>query len=291
MNCEIARKICIVQALSKSGHFPKKESEKKAWFLSPFRSETEASFKVDKIKNCWYDHGIGKGGNIIDLFCMLYSCSVKEALEILNKSQPIFSFHQQPVLEGDIERKKDVITILKIKDIIHPALIEYLHSRKISIKAAKRYCKEVWYKFKGKTYFAIGLKNQSGGWELRNKYFKNSTSPKNITHIQNRSNQLIITEGMFDLLSIVTYHQKLKYVNDNMETDFLILNSTAFFDKAIEIIPTYKHIELYLDNDNTGNRITQKFLEVTKNCIDKSSLYKEFKDINQWLVSKEELSV
>jgi hypothetical protein len=51
MTCEIARNICIVQALAKLGHFPKKESVKEAWFLSPFRSETQASFKVDKTLN------------------------------------------------------------------------------------------------------------------------------------------------------------------------------------------------------------------------------------------------
>jgi hypothetical protein len=61
MTCEIARNICIVRALAKLGHFPKRESEKEAWFLSPIRQETQASFKVDKTLNRWYDHDIGKG--------------------------------------------------------------------------------------------------------------------------------------------------------------------------------------------------------------------------------------
>ena len=287
INCEIARNISIAQALAKLGYFPKKESEKEAWFLSPFRSETQASFKVNKMINSWYDHAMGTGGNIIDLVCQLYNCSVKEALVMLNKDLPSFSFHQQPILE----RKKDVINISKVKNISHPALIKYLHSRKISLKIAQNYCKEIWYEFKDRTYFAIGLKNQSDGWELRNKYYKNSVSPKDITYIQNKdklknkSNRLIITEGMFDLLSILTYDPTLKNKNN---VDFLVLNSTAFYDKALEIIQTYKCNELYLDNDNTGKIITQKFLESSKNCIDKSSFYNNYKDINEWLVSKKE---
>lgn len=42
-NYERARNVSIVQALAKLGHFPQKESDKEAWFLSLFRSETQAS--------------------------------------------------------------------------------------------------------------------------------------------------------------------------------------------------------------------------------------------------------
>jgi DNA primase len=285
MTCEIARNICIVQALAKLGHFPKRESEKEAWFLSPIRQETQVSFKVDKTLNRWYDHGIGKGGNSIDLVCLIKSCSVKEALKILENENFFFSFQQQPILES----KKAGITINKIKNITHPALIKYLHSRKIPIEIARLYCKEIWYELKDKTYFAIGLKNQLGGWELRNAYFKNSISPKDITYIQNKNklknNKLIITEGMFDLLSILIYDPELLKENN---TDFLVLNSTSFADKIIDLLNTYDKIELYLDNDKTGKRITQKFLENSKKCIDKSGLYRNNKDINAWLVSKKE---
>jgi len=287
MTCEIARNICIVQALAKFGHFPKKESEKEAWFLSPIRQETQASFKVDKTLNRWYDHGIGKGGNSIDLVCLIYDCSVKEALIVLQNNNYSFSFQQQPILES----KKAGITINKIKSITHPALIKYLLSRKISLKIARLYCTEIWYTVKDKTYFAVGLKNQTEGWELRNTYYKNSISPKDVTYIKNKdklknkSNRLILTEGMFDLLSILTYDPQLRKENN---TDFLVLNSTAFADKVIEHLNDYDTIELYLDNDKTGKRISKMFLENSKNCTDKSGLYRNNKDINEWLVSKKE---
>ena len=95
INCETARAFPIEKALAKLGHFPTKTAEKEAWFLSPFRSETQASFKISKIKNQWYDHGEGVGGNVIDLVCRIFKCSVKGALEFINEDISYFSFHQQ----------------------------------------------------------------------------------------------------------------------------------------------------------------------------------------------------
>ncbi|GBF21147.1 MULTISPECIES: hypothetical protein [Arenibacter] len=79
--CETARDFPIERALAKFGHFPTRTSVKEAWFLSPFRSETQASFKVSKELNRWYDHGAGKGGNVIDLVCIVNGSSVRETLD------------------------------------------------------------------------------------------------------------------------------------------------------------------------------------------------------------------
>ncbi len=51
LSCERARAFPIEKALAKLGHFPTKSTEKEAWFLSPFRLETQASFKVAKKLN------------------------------------------------------------------------------------------------------------------------------------------------------------------------------------------------------------------------------------------------
>ena len=38
------------------------------WYSSPLRQGDKIpSFKIDTLKNLWYDHGLGRGGNIIDL--------------------------------------------------------------------------------------------------------------------------------------------------------------------------------------------------------------------------------
>ena len=124
LSCERARAFPIEKALAKLGHFPTKTSDKEAWFLSPFRSETQASFKVSKKLNRWYDHGEGKGGNIIDLICLITKGTVKESLKIIGQDQTSFSFQQQPILEREENELK--ITITKVKQLSHFALKEYL---------------------------------------------------------------------------------------------------------------------------------------------------------------------
>ncbi|NJY62546.1 hypothetical protein HC174_07220 [Salinimicrobium sp. CDJ15-81-2] len=89
MNCEEARSIAIFETLIKMGHIPTRKSQKEAWFLSPLRSETEASFKISFRLNRWYDFGIGKGGNVIDLVCLILNCSVAEALAYLSDGIPV----------------------------------------------------------------------------------------------------------------------------------------------------------------------------------------------------------
>lgn len=276
LSCENARKIPIEKALEFLGHLPTRNSEKEAWFLSPLRSETQASFKVSKKLNCWYDHGLGIGGNIIDLICELSKVSVSQALEILAQLKTVnydLSKQQRSNL------KESGIEIKDVKFIQHPALLQYLTKRKISLTIANTFCREIHYTIGNKYCFSIGLKNNSEGWELRNKYFKSSSSPKDLTWIQNESQNLMVLEGMFDLLSLITIYPNLK-----READFLILNSIVFADKALPILDNYKTIKLYLDRDEAGRKTTVFFLNSTSKCIDKSEFYSAEKDLNAWLM-------
>ena len=111
---EKARNICIVKTLAKLGHFPSRKTEKEAWFLSPLRSETQASFSVSLHKNLWYDFGMGKGGSIIDLIMEMKSCTVKEALEYLMNDMATFSFSPLKT-EGRLRRTE--IRILDVEAI------------------------------------------------------------------------------------------------------------------------------------------------------------------------------
>ncbi|WP_445954992.1 toprim domain-containing protein [Yeosuana sp.] len=277
INCETARDFSVEKALEKLGHFPKRTAEKEAWFLSPFRSETQASFKVSKTKNRWYDHGEGVGGNVIDLVCRILKCSIKEALEFLGDGIKGFSFQQQQVF--NINEIK--IEVTKIQELTHPALIQYLSSRGISKTIAKTYCKEVWYRYKDAQFFAIGLNNHKNGWELRNKIYKNSSSPKSYTYIQNDNKQLIILEGLFDLLTLVTLDEGLLKSSDS-----IVLNSIAFIKDVESFINNYEIVLLYLDNDTAGMHATKYLLDKYTNAIDKSAIYKIYKDLNEFICNE-----
>jgi hypothetical protein len=288
INCETARNFSVEKALEKLGHFPKKTTEKEAWFLSPFRSETQASFKVSKIKNRWYDHGEGIGGNVIDLVCKILKCSIKDTLMFLSDSIPINIIEQQHQCDTTaINIITDAnIEIIKVQDIKQPALVQYLRLRGIALDIANTYCKEVWYKNKDHQFFAIGLKNNKGGWELRNKIFKNSSSPKSYTYIQNNNKQLIILEGMFDLLSLAIMDEALMNISD-----ILVLNSISFINAIEKHISKYALVHLYLDNDTAGKRATQYLINKYKHVIDKSSSYKNYKDLNDLLIHEKRAAI
>ena len=280
INCETARNFSVEKALEKLGHFPKKTTEKEAWFLSPFRSETQASFKVSKTKNRWYDHGEGIGGNVIDLVCKILKCSIKDTLMFLSDSIPINIIEQQHQCDTTTINiiTNANIEIIKVQEIMHPALVQYLKLRGIALYIANTYCKEVWYKNKDHQFFAIGLKNNKGGWELRNKIFKNSSSPKSYTYIQNNNKQLTILEGMFDLLSLATLDGNLLKTSDT-----LVLNSISFINDIEKYISKYTLVHLYLDNDTPGQKATQYLIDKHKHVIDKSSSYMNYKDLNDLL--------
>lgn len=60
----LARQIDMVEYLKALGYWPQKTRNNDYWYLSPMREAKEASFKVDRKLNAWYDHGFGKGGNL-----------------------------------------------------------------------------------------------------------------------------------------------------------------------------------------------------------------------------------
>lgn len=276
ITCERARNLSIVKTLARFGHFPKRTTEKEAWFLSPLRSETQASFKVSLILNRWYDYGIGKGGNGLDLIVAMKKCSVKQALELLSNEKDLFSF-QQPILKKESPPK---IEFFEVKSIQHQALIQYLGTREIRLATAQLYCKEIWYSFKRKKYFALGLKNHLEGWELRNKYFKTSSSPKAYTYLKNHPDRLIILEGMFDLLSLAEL-----FPDEPINSDLIVLNSLSFLQPVSHLFKNYNEVDLYLDNDQSGKIHSEELTNQFSNVKDKSDSYLGYKDLNEKLIS------
>ena len=169
MNISEAKNIDLADYLQSIGITPFKKQGKSLWYYSPFRRESEPSFKLNLALNQWYDFGLGKGGNIINFILEQHQIdNVSQALQILSGNAPeikplSFSFRQQE----NIPCFEDI----RVKPLENPALIQYLKDRQIHIISAMKTCKEVHFRTKGKAYFAIGFENNLGGFELRNKYF------------------------------------------------------------------------------------------------------------------------
>lgn len=280
MNCEEAKRIPIIGFLEKNNHHPKKIVGNDYWFLSPFRNEDEPSFKVSNILNLWFDHGLGKGGTLVDLACLIYRCSVKEALEKLSNGT---SWENTPI-KRILHQEANSIKVVNVKDIEDMVLIRYMHSRRIDIDFARKFSKEVQYKTEESQYIfrAIGLPTITNGWELhtptREGSFKNSTTPKSISHFKFGKDEVAVFEGQYDFYSIWTYNKSLA-----QSCDFIILNSLSLKGYAIDLLIEYSKIHLFLDNDSAGKSATAFFLnlEITQGkTINHSQAYGQSKDLN-----------
>ena len=72
MNCAQANGLNLAGWLSMQVYEPHNIKGNNYWYLSPLREEKEASFKVHNNLNIWYDHGLGKGGRLVDLAIEMY---------------------------------------------------------------------------------------------------------------------------------------------------------------------------------------------------------------------------
>jgi len=210
MNIEEAKNIRLADYLQSLGYQPVKQQGNSLWYNSPLRAEKEPSFKVNLDRNLWYDFGMGKGGNIIALAQELYQSNdipylLNQITEQSPSARPVsFSFGQQFLQPSGTPP-------IEIVPLSSPALFGYLQERGINTELAKRECKELRSFRDGKSYFAIAFPNASGGYEMRNKYFKGCTAPKDITHVRQQGEPretCFVFEGFMDYLSFQTIRQK-----------------------------------------------------------------------------------
>jgi len=272
MNCTEAKKVDIIGFLALNGFKPDYNQGVNYWYKSPLRNEKNPSFKVNSFKNLWFDFGIGEGGDLIKLICLLFKVDNSDALKILSRNQ--YSNHQT-----DLNSEESKVIITNVKELSNIQLINYLDSRKIKSHIAKKYCKEVSFKLKDRNFYAIGFQNDSKGYELRCKYFKGSCTPKDVTLIKNNADILLVFEGFIDFLS--WFDCKLFFVGDH---DYLILNTLSFLNKSKALIKEYNEVLLFLDNDEAGKKAAAELIGSSlSKCIDMSMGYSEFKDLNDSL--------
>jgi len=267
----------IVAFLETLGYSPKRVSFPHHWYLSPLRNEKTASFKVNKKLNAWWDFGIQQGGNLVQFLSLYYGCAVEDVPRAFSRTNstptvPRFQPPQGPVVDNSIKN-------LSISPLTSLSLLRYIVSRRILQIVAQNYCYQATYTIKDKQYYAIAFRNRSGGYELRNQYFKGSTSPKDITLISNQSSTLSVFEGFTDFLSIET----ALYGLHNTASDYLILNTLSFLSACQSVILSYSSILLYLDNDPAGDKATAMAISWSSAISDQRVLYALYKDTNSWL--------
>jgi hypothetical protein len=235
---------------------------------------------------------------MIDFVTEYYNCNVSKALQKISLFHPqnfIKNIAERPPVhlpQNNVRNEEDAgETAIKIiaakKPITDLLLCSYLRQRKIDTSVADKYCYEVVFKMNGKEreFRAIGFKNNAGGYELRNDFFKGSSSPKYVSYFDNNATEKIkVFEGFFDFLSDRSINQ-----NQPELTNFLVLNSLAFFERSILLMEKHESIHLYLDNDIAGRKCTILAEKRSIKFKDESKLYQGSKDLNEWITKAEKI--
>ena len=271
------RKIPIADFLNAMGVRPAKQRGQVLWYSAPYRTERTPSFKVDTAKNVWFDFGTGKGGDIFDLagaFIGSEDFLLRAAFIAKSGACPL------PTLEQPqrSEKKEPAFEDIWVRPLQDGKLLGYLEERGIDAHVAIPNCEEVRYRVRGKRYYAVGFRNRSGGMELRNRFFKGCIPPKDISLKRNGAGACAVFEGFMDYLSAMQLGL--------IASDGLVLNSISNVEKALQVLDDYQRIECFLDNDEAGRKGFQRFQECFgEKVIDRSSLYADHKDLNEYLLS------
>lgn len=267
-------------------------------YISPFRNEKEPSLFVNIRKNLWNDFG-DMGGNALDFVIRYCNTDVKGALEILDRhfgseggagTLPL-PFKKQ-VSKPETEKEESTFLLDRVLPFgaSAPSLVTYItQTRKINPEIAAHYLKEVYFhnRYTGKKYFAAGFENMSGGYEIRNPFFKGSVGSKDMSFIKGTGDgkEVWVFEGFMDFLSKLT----LRHSGNMPTTDCLVLNSVSNTEKTIGyLLPKpYEVVFGYLDNDSAGEKSTNLFKSRFQDrFIDQRCRTTSLKDINELLCAK-----
>jgi hypothetical protein len=184
------------------------------------------------------------------------------------------------------------------KAIEHLGLVHYLASRGIELELARKYLKEIHVHNMetGKNFFALGLANEDGGYELRNPFFKGTIKPKSITFIRGiktKPDGIHLFEGFMDYLSAVTDLPEQAFVEDT-----IILNSVTCVKQSFSYIHNYGYKIAYtwMHNDETGRKADLVLGEFFKSendirHIKMNRMYAPHKDVNAWHMQKHNLTL
>ena len=286
MNINVIKQIKLQDFLAAIGCKPVKQYGVNLMYLSPLRAEKHASFKVNTELNKWYDFGIGRGGNIIALAELFYNSSdVSYLIHQIERNAPSSVSGSLPTVKPITPQNS--FEHLQVLPITHPALIKYLEERCIDVETARTVCKELHFDTRGKHYFSIGFPNITGGYEIRNPFFKGCIAPKDISHFYAEEPKKVcfLFEGFMDFLSFMMLRRK---ENDGLKRqDYLVLNSVSNVHKALESLSHYENVQCFLDTDEAGrNAYLQLSKELRKPITDASTLYNGYKDLNEYLCAE-----
>jgi len=275
---ELKEKGSIVELLSRLGYEPVPKRGRERMYVSMLRNnDTQPSLSVNDELGVWFDHGTGKGGNIID-FGLAYWKNLAFD-DVLKKIQQVCSL--EPATPRVLRPRKSVKVyhvVEKVKPLGgHPAITDYLKSRGV-FEVARFYLSEVYYYIEDdndvrKHYFAAGWLNENKSWEVRNRYFKGCMGHKGITFIPGHPKEAAVFEGFLDFLSWRCEHPDAGH-------SVIVLNTLTMLQQGVNKAKAFSSIDIYFDRDKSGISATRDFIKALPYATDRSRVYEGFNDYN-----------
>lgn len=284
MNVKQAKSIRIDVYLERLGFLPARKSGSSLMYssmLSPSGDRTP-SFEVSSDGHAFHDWSSGFSGSIIDLALALCGTNnISNALASIQASMDAaFSPHPTASDSFYFHQQKKGIAIHCVQPIRSRALLHYAWTRGIAPQVVRAYCSEIHYFISDRERYAIGWRNNSGGWELRNSFAKLAASPKDCTLVNDLCEcTMLVFEGFFDFLSAV---QLGWFRPETMNA--VVLNSTALVRRAIPLLEHAARVICLLDNDEAGRSATAALMQALPCAEDKACLYVGGNDLNEWMV-------
>ena len=291
--------VSIVEIMA---HMGKNLYNKKGLYYSPFRDESTPSFHIDAATNRWYDFGTSEGGGLFEFVCRIAGITRGEVYDWLASFRSMIpeSEYREVIEKAKEVKPSRIIVDSASHSFTRHKLVEYAQARAVTKEVLERYCEEVLYHidaYPQKQYFAIGFRNNDGGYVLRSSLTKKCTSsamttldPQGCLTDKITGDKVLVFEGFMDFLSWISSVQQ-----DTPQYDCCILNSVSNIEKALPWITAHKNIAAFMDNDEAGRNTLQKIIEnvpddAGKVCVyDMSRLYEGYNDLNEKL--SDELSV
>jgi hypothetical protein len=275
---ELKEKGSIVDLLSRLGFQPVPKRGRERMYISMLRdNDTNPSFSVNEDLGVWFDHGAGRGGNIID-FGLAYWKHLGFN-EVVKKIQEVCALASS---EPRVMRPRKPVKIYQVVEKVrplgaHPAITDYLKSRGV-FDVAKFYLSEVYYYLEDehevrKHYFAAGWLNENKSWEVRNRYFKGCMGHKGLTIIPGHSKKAAFFEGFLDFLS-------WRIENPEADHSIIVLNTLALLQQGIAKAKAFTFVDIYFDRDKAGLQASRDFIKALPYATDRSAAYGGFNDYN-----------
>ncbi|MBS1529742.1 MAG: hypothetical protein JSU01_05515 [Bacteroidetes bacterium] len=281
---ELKKAVALTGLLQKLGHNPVRTSGADLIYLGMLPgSGSRPAFAVNPELNVWYDHTLGKGGNLID-FAMAYWQS--GFLDAFKKICALTGHNADIDSTAKSGRRRHAVRLPHYQvEYVKPLgnnffIQKYLVGLGIW-EIAQSHLSEIYYfvedeKQRRKHFFAAGIQNELGSWEVQSLNFCGSLGHKAMTIIPGDTNRLAVFENFVNYLSWLV-------VEPGCNCTVLILNTLTVIFAAARKAGEFEQVAVYLDRTEVGFKATSAFLTQAPGAYDASGNYKGYANYNEML--------